>query len=286
MEGRIIKGVGGRYLVTADGRDYDCTARGIFRKRNIVPTVGDLVVIETKGDSANIIEIRERKNQLVRPRVANVDTAMLVFAAANPAIDFSLCDKLIILAEAAGVEPLIVVNKIDLNEDYSALTRDYASIGYAVFAVSAVKEDIGAESFECLKRVIAGKVSAFAGPSGVGKSSIINRLLSYTKMETGELSQKISRGKHTTRHAELISTGDSGYVIDTPGFSSLETDGVKREELPGLFREFREFLGTCRFNDCRHINEPDCTVKENVGGKIPIRRYRQYVEMYNSPERG
>lgn len=276
MKGIIIKGIGGFYYVKdSDSNIFECKARGIFRKNNIKPTVGDYVEIE--GGSIN--EIYPRKSHLIRPNVANIDNLIIVIAAANPSPDYFLTDKLIVASLASGITPVICVNKTDL-ADYIYIKELYQNAGFEVIDVCAEKR----QGTDEIKRIITGKVSAFAGLSGVGKSSILN-LLGEELAQTGEIS-KINRGKHTTRHVELFDVGNNSYILDTPGFSSLDiTDicDVKPEELASYFPEFSDEVAfNCRFKGCAHINEPDCSVKRRVErGLVSKERYNNYIELYN-----
>lgn len=274
MKGIIVKGIGGFYYVkTADGGIVECKARGIFRKRGIKPTVGDRV--EAEGGS--ITEIEPRKSLLVRPSVANIDILAIVMAAANPVPDLFLTDKLTVAAEAAGIEPIICINKAEL-ADCEHIAEIYRRAGYFVNIMSA-QFGCGIES---LYDKIRGKICAFAGLSGVGKSSILN-LISDGGAQTGEIS-RINRGKHTTRHVELFELDSDGtYLLDTPGFSSLsilDICTVSASELAACFPETREAKG-CRFSGCAHINEPDCGVKDIVArGEMAEERYENYKKLY------
>jgi len=279
IEGRIIKAVGGLYTVATEHGRYDCNVRGIFRKRGFTPLVGDYAVVEMIDEqkrTGTITRFRERKTELIRPRVANVDQAVIVLAAENPPMNPDMTDRFLLLAEERGLEIVICINKIDLTREYVAAVKLYESVGYEVFSVSAKTS----KGFDRLKAALEDKVSALAGQSGVGKSSLVNALMENEKMQTGELSRKLGRGKHTTRHAELIEISEGAFVVDTPGFSSLELGHIERDGLAELFREFRPYLGECRFNDCRHINEPDCAVKEQVGEGIDPVRYERYVTIW------
>ncbi len=279
LQGRIVKGIGGLYTVdTAAGR-FACNVRGIFRKKNFTPLVGDYVFLDeidyTKF-TATISKFEERKTELIRPRVANVDQAIIVFAAESPTINFDLLERLIILTEEQKLDVVICINKVDLVDNYLVIEEFYEEIGYKVVSLSATNKF----GIEKLREILSGKVSVFAGPSGVGKSSIVNNFLEFGKMETGELSTKIERGKHTTRHAELIEIFEDTYIVDSPGFTSLSLSHIMPQTLDRLFREFQPHLGRCRFSDCRHINEPDCAIKEQVGINISVERYERYVSIY------
>ena len=274
MKGRIIKGIGGFYYVkTPDGTVHECRARGIFRKNGIKPTIGD----EVEFENASIDRIYHRKSYLVRPNVANIDKLIIVLAAANPQPDTFLADKLTVAAAAAGIQPVILINKTDL-APCAEIRRIYEKAGFKVLETCAAK-GIGAEA---IKEEISGCVSAFAGLSGVGKSSILN-MLCGENAETGETS-KINRGRHTTRHVELFEAGKDTYILDTPGFSSLklpEICDIKAAQLADYFPEFAHLESDCRFKGCSHINEPDCAVKNMVErGEAAQSRYESYKELY------
>ncbi len=274
MTGIIVKGIGGFYYVrTADGREYECRARGIFRKDGIKPTVGDSVEFE----NGSVLKIYDRRSYLIRPSVANIDNLIIVIAAANPSPDLMLTDKLTVAAEYSGITPIICINKTDIH-DSSDIAGIYKSAGYTVIMTSAT-ENIGEEA---LRKVVKGKISAFAGLSGVGKSSILN-LLSGIDAQTGEIS-RINRGKHTTRHVELFELDKDTYILDTPGFSSLALSDicdVKASELADYYPEFCKVSNNCRFKGCSHINEPDCGVKAYVSeNSASATRYESYKELF------
>ncbi len=276
MTGTIYKGIGGFYYVNTeyDGI-FECKARGKFRKDHIIPMIGDKVEIEVKNGKGSITEIYERHTKLIRPAVANIDIVVVVAAAASPEPNTNLIDKMLVNAEINGIEPIVCINKSDL-ADSSTLVELYRKAGYKAISVSAEKK----HGLDELMELIKGKTAAFAGVSGVGKSSILTHLIG-SKLETGNISEKISRGKHTTRHVELFPVEGGGYVLDTPGFSSVEAEDVDLHELEMCFPEFRNETGKCRFRGCAHINEPDCAVKDAVeSGKISKSRYDTYVELY------
>lgn len=276
MVGTIMKGIGGFYYVKASDKLYECKARGVFRKEKITPMIGDNVKIETDGDKGSIVEIMPRSSSLIRPPVANVDTLVLVAASKNPEPSLFLLDKMLVNAEIAGIEPIICINKSDLQRR-DDLVHIYSLAGYKVISVSAKKHDGIGELTEILKN----KTSAFAGLSGVGKSSLLSIILS-DNLETGDISEKISRGKHTTRHVELFSLATGGFVLDTPGFSSLEIENIQARDLWKYFSEMSDSENNCRFRGCSHINEPSCYVKELVAdGKMAQSRYDSYVQIYN-----
>jgi len=269
IEGLITKGVGGEYTVVTDSGVYICTARGVFRNRQITPYVGDHVVIDTNKKA--IDSIKPRKNVLRRPPVANIDQVIITMAAAAPAFHAGLLDRFLVLAAYENVPAVICINKFDLfkGKDFC---QPYIQAGYPLVKVSA-KKNIGIDD---LAGIMNGKLNVFAGPSGVGKSSLINAIVPGATMETGEISERLGRGRHTTRHAEILTT-ESGYCVDTPGFSSLEVDDIPTNELGGCFIEFLPFLGLCRFTNCLHDTERDCAVKEQVGEAIHPQRYSSYL---------
>lgn len=279
--GRIIKGVGGNYYVSAKGKIYKCSARGKFRKAKITPTVGDYVqftILDENECEGALDTIEKRKNILLRPRVANIDCAIITFAATSPDINRDLLDRFLILAETQNIPKVIIcINKSDLvsQEEKDAFANIYEPYYKVVF--TSAEKNIGIDQ---LKEEIHGCESVFAGPSGVGKSSLINRLILESNRQTGEISRKIERGKHTTRQVELLRADEETYIVDSPGFTSLSLDFLQSEELENYFREFKPYLNKCRFNDCRHLQEPDCAVKEQVGKDINKERYDSFVSLY------
>lgn len=276
MTGRIIKGIGSFYYIQAeDNRVYECKARGIFRKEKIIPMIGDTVEIDVKNDKGSITKIFKRKNSLVRPPVANIDTLVIVAAARSPEPNLPLIDKMTVNAHIEGIEPIICINKSDLDKR-DDLYKIYSEAGYRVIRTSA-EENTGIDE---LIDVIKDKVSAFSGMSGVGKSSLLN-LITGNELETGSVSEKIQRGRHTTRHVELMELENGGYVLDTPGFGSLEPNIVKANELWQYFPEMCGYTGGCKFRGCMHINEPDCAVKNAVmHGSIAQSRYESYKQIF------
>ena len=283
MQGKIIKGIAGFYYVHVAGSGvYECKAKGIFRKDGVKPLVGDDVEMEVtheKDMEGNIMRILPRKNELVRPAVANIVQALVVFAVTKPKPHFNLLDRFLVMMETKEIPAILCFNKADIAGDaeIAGLKAVYENCGYPLIFTSAKKE----ENIDRLKELLQGKTTAVAGPSGVGKSSLINRLQSGVKMETGSISRKIERGKHTTRHSELIMLGDESYIMDTPGFSSLYAGNMEKEDLKYCFPEFAPYEGKCRFNGCGHIHEPGCAVKQAADeGKIHRIRYEDYVMMY------
>ena len=283
MQGKIVKGIAGFYYVHVAGSGvYECKAKGVFRKENIKPLVGDDVEIEVldeKDMEGSITKILPRKNDLIRPAVANIDQALVVFAVTQPDPHFNLLDRFLVMMERKEIPTVLCFNKTDIAEEplITELEQIYRGCGYPVLFTSAREE----ENIGKLKDLLKGKTTAIAGPSRVGKSSLINLLQSEVKMETGIISRKIARGKHTTRHSELLVLGEDSYIMDTPGFSSLYVNDFEKEELKYCFPEFAPYEGRCRFNGCDHIHEPGCAVKAAVeDGKIHRVRYEDYTEMY------
>ena len=282
LEGVILKGIGGFYYIDTEAGVYECRARGIFRKEGIRPTVGDAVrisVLDEENKKGSLNEILPRRNELIRPRVANVDQAVIVFAAKSPNMNLDLLDRFLLLAEEQELDIVIVINKIDKDkkERYLEAAEMYRKAGYPVICTSAEK----GIAIDELRHALENKISVFAGPSGVGKSSLINAAFPGLELGTGEISEKIQRGKHTTRHAELIQITDKSYIVDSPGFTSLFLTHIPSEKLQYHFREFEDFNHKCNYNGCIHINEPDCAVKAQVGEAIDQMRYDRYLTINN-----
>ena len=283
MQGKIIKGIAGFYYIHAEDNEvYECKAKGIFRKDNRKPLVGDNVEIEVldeKEKEGSVTAILPRKNTLIRPAVANVDQAFVIFAMENPKPNFMLLDRFLIMMEQADIPVTICFNKKDLGtrEELDFLYETYQSCGYQVILSSTYQGD----GMEEIKKILQGKTTVVAGPSGVGKSSITNALQGNVQMETGEISKKLKRGKHTTRHSQVIPAGKDTYLVDTPGFSCLYLSDMEEQELKDYFPEFRKYEGQCRFQGCRHIHEPGCAVKEALDNhKISSLRYEDYLGLY------
>ena len=283
MQGKIVKGIAGFYYVHVVGFGiYECKAKGVFRKEKQKPLVGDNVEIDILNEeekTGNIVEILPRINELIRPAVANVDQALVVFAVTKPKPHFNLLDRFLIMMECKEVPVIMVFNKQDIakESEIQELKDIYEACGYQIIFTSAREE----ENIDKVMEVLKGKTTVVAGPSGVGKSSLINLLQSDVQMETGTISQKIERGKHTTRHSELLAVDEDSYIMDTPGFSSLYTNEFEKEELKYYFTEFAPYEGQCRYNGCDHVHEPGCAVKNALEeGRIHEIRYQNYLEMY------
>ncbi len=280
-EGLLLRSVGGLYLVeTAEHELRECRARGIFRKMNISPSAGDRVRIEYESDGTGIItEILPRKNHLIRPPLANLDYLVFVVSTCEPAPNFLILDKFIAVAKYKDIDCIIAVTKNDLKvmHDFENI---YRSAVRKIFVIDYDDEN----TFLSLYDMLGGKVSAFTGNSGVGKSTLLNHIDSSLQLETGEISKKLGRGRHTTRQAELFKLKNGGYIADTPGFSTFETNKyeiIYKDELKYCFSEFEEFEGKCRYPDCGHTSEEGCAVIEAVGkGIIPRSRYDSYLAMY------
>lgn len=283
MQGKIIKGIAGFYYVHVEGYGtYECKAKGIFRKDHVKPLVGDDVIMEVLDESemlGNISEILPRRSALIRPAVANVDQALIIFAIVKPNPNFNLLDRFLIRMERQNLPTIICFNKQDIAsaQEKEALRQSYETCGYHVLFISALEN----EGLEQVRDLLSGKTTTVAGPSGVGKSSLINKLAPKANMETGEISAKIERGKHTTRHSEIIALGEETYIVDTPGFTSLDISEITKEELGQYYPEFVQYEPYCKFSGCAHISEPSCGVKEAVAaGKISTVRYENYKILY------
>ncbi len=289
MIGKIVKGIAGFYYVDIDHVGvYQCRARGIFRNQKIKPLIGDNVRIEVTHEEdmeGNVLEILPRKNELIRPTVSNIDQAFVVFSVAHPEPNLNLLDRFLIAVMSNGIEAIICFNKIDLLDKLdSEVVNMYRQAGYKVMMMSAVHGDEGdlLVMIDQIESEMKGKTTVFAGPSGVGKSTIINLIQEHTYMETGSISDKIKRGKHTTRHVNLIPIDHHSYVVDTPGFSSLQLEELEAEEVKEYYIEFARYEPMCKFAGCNHINEPKCGVKDALkNGDIHEIRYNNYLHIYN-----
>ena len=282
-QGKIVKGIAGFYYVNVvESGIFECKAKGAFRKDGIKPLVGDDAVIEVldeKEMTGNIIEILPRKNELIRPAVANIDQALVVFAVTKPKPHYNLLDRFLMMMEKQDVPVIVCFNKVDLakEKELKLLEKVYENCGHIVRFISGKEE----EGIDEIRELIHGKTTVLAGPSGVGKSSLMNLLQPEAQMETGEVSEKIKRGRHTTRHSELIRIEKDTYVLDTPGFSSLFIHMFEEDEIKDYFQEFAPYEDECRFQGCSHTHEPDCGVKKALEeGKISKIRYDNYVNIY------
>lgn len=281
MTGKIIKGVGGFYYVhDRVSKVYECRARGVFRNLGIKPLVGDDVEIEIlSGTEGNVTKILPRENALIRPAVANIDQAMVVFAAADPKPNRNLLDRFLVTMGYQGVPVVLCINKADLDQEEQArkLAEIYEKAGYEVLLISALHD----EDLEQVRSRLHGKTTALAGPSGVGKSTLTNRIQPEASMETGAVSEKIRRGRHTTRHSELFFVEPDTFLMDTPGFSSIFVDDMEPGKLAALFPEFESFVPQCRFLGCAHVGERECGIKDAVSrGEIDKERYENYRLIY------
>lgn len=280
MKGRITKGVGGLYVVHDGENFYNCKARGVFRKDGITPLVGDIVSFESdNADRYVITEIGERKNSLVRPAVANIDVLFIVVSSVDPLPNTFIIDKTIAIAEFKNIEPILVITKTDL-ADFSELIDTYKTTGIKIIVTNIANNDGIREIVEAMN----GKACSFTGNSGVGKSTLLNKIFPDLNLATAETSVKLGRGRHTTRHVEMFFR-NGGYVADTPGFSAVDIeqyDVVLKDELQYCFREFEEYIGKCKFTGCSHVSEKGCAVIEALNdGKIAPSRHINYTKLYS-----
>lgn len=282
IDGRVIKGISGFYYVEAADTVYECKARGRFKKNKNSLLVGDYVSISVNENAENTIdEIIPRKNSLIRPPLANIDQLFIVSSIVDPAVNTCVLDRLIAIAEFKHIEPIIVFTKIDLDEGYKKYCEIYKKAGFKVIAC----DNINGSGADEVRELLNGKTSAFAGNTGVGKSSLINSIDNALSLETGETSKKLGRGRHTTRACSLYKIA-GGYVADTPGFSAVDIERcevIYKEDLPSCFREFEPYLEMCKFStNCTHNNDKGCAVVEAVReGKISPERHESYVALYN-----
>jgi len=283
VTGKIIKGIAGFYYVHVEGVGvFECKAKGIFRNQKIKPLVGDnveLEVLDKEKKLASLVDILPRKSELIRPAVANADQALVVFAAKDPEPNFGLLDRFLILMTKQKLPVIICFNKTDLisEEECQKIENGYRNSGYEIRFLSA-KGEFGVQE---ISKLLDHKTTVLAGPSGVGKSTLVNLLQAGVTMETGAVSEKIRRGKHTTRHSEFIRIKEDTYILDTPGFSSLELEDMEAEELKLYFPEFHPHEGKCRFRGCVHQNEPDCAIKQaGKAGLVSKQRYLSYIQLY------
>ena len=283
MQGKIIRGIGGFYYVDTDLPGVvECKAKGIFRNKKVKPLVGDNVevkILDREKMLGSIEKILPRKNSIIRPAVANVDQAVVIFSASVPKPNLNLLDRFLLMMQTQGIATVICFNKKDLasEEETRTLCEIYRNCGYQVILSSALEK----EGLDEIHRILKGKTTVVAGPSGVGKSSLTNLLQGEVQMETGEISRKLKRGRHTTRHSQVIPVGEDTFLMDTPGFSSLYLMNMEEQDLKNYFPEFRKYEDTCRFQGCRHIHEPGCRVKEALeNGEISRLRYEDYLSLY------
>lgn len=283
MQGKIIKGIAGFYYVYVNGSGiYECKAKGIFRKDNTKPLVGDdveLNILDSEQMLGNIERIMPRRSQLIRPAVANVNQALVVFSIVKPQPNFNLLDRFLIMMKQQGLPCIICFNKQDIDSEGAGdeYRKIYQDCGYKTLLISAAKE----QGIKEVRALLQGKTTTMAGPSGVGKSSLVNCLQSGRVMETGSISTKIERGKHTTRHCELIAIEEDTYILDTPGFSSLGLFDLEKEQLASFYPEFEQYEKYCKFGGCSHLTEPVCGVREAVEqGQISRMRYENYALLY------
>ncbi|MBQ9280205.1 MAG: ribosome small subunit-dependent GTPase A [Clostridia bacterium] len=275
MKGIVIKVQPNLYSVKAEDKVIDCIARGLLKLKKSPILVGDMVQVDE--ETRTIQKILPRKNEFIRPPIANVDQLVIVVASTNPTPDLMLLDKQIVMAEKNGVEPIICINKIDLDADYSSIIETYENIGYQVITTTA-KNGIGIDK---LARIISNKITAFSGNSGVGKSALTNNIFNEEVAKEGETSEKLQRGKHTTKHVELFEFANNSFIADTPGFSSFEIEGISCKELADYFIEFGKYVGDCEYRSCTHIKELNCGIKKAVSKrKIDKGRYDRYVALY------
>lgn len=282
MQGRILKATGGFYYVLSDAVLYECRARGLFRKTGVSPLVGDWVEIEETGEEKGYVtRILDRKNSLIRPPLANLDQLFLVVSVADPQPNLLVLDKLIAIAEHKKIEPLLIVTKTDLGE-WETLAALYEKAGFQVFCTGLDQDS----DLAMLRRSMEGKISAFCGNSGVGKSSLLNRIDSRLDLSTAQISQKLGRGRHTTRHVQLYPVSGGGYIADTPGFSSMDLERyevILKEQLQYCFREFGPHLNQCRFTGCSHTKEKGCAVLAAMEeGEIASSRHDSYCTLYEA----
>lgn len=284
MKGIIVKGIGGFYYIKTDEGVFECKARGIFRHKEQKPMVGDWVEIQLDNEKGVIEKIYDRTSELTRPTVANVTQAFVVFAIKKPDLNFDLLNKFLLLCEYNNVKVVVCLNKSDIasEKEKEELKDKINKIGYDVKFIQA-KFDIGLEK---LKKMLNNNVTVLCGPSGAGKSTLINKFGKKNLMETGEVSEKIGRGKHTTRHSELLES-EEGFIVDTPGFSTLDISFIEREELKYYFPEFNDYNEGCKFRGCVHHKEPGCTVKDAVEeGIINKHRYDFYIKTLEEVSNG
>jgi ribosome biogenesis GTPase / thiamine phosphate phosphatase len=282
-EGIVVKGIGGFYYISSESDIFECRARGIFRKNGVSPMPGDRVVFEISDPvqkTGSLDEIMPRKTMLDRPAVANADQLLVVLSVHSPEPDYLLSDRLLVQALKQDMDICICINKLDIDTDnvHKSIADSYAAAGFNIISASSIT----GEGFDDIAKALKGRITVLAGQSGVGKSTILNRIMESYVMETGALSQKLNRGRHTTRHAELLILADGGYVADTPGFSSFSLQDMECGELQYYYPEFLPHIGKCKFTGCSHISEPGCDVKKALEeGFIDPARYERYTIIYD-----
>ncbi|MGY0372124.1 ribosome small subunit-dependent GTPase A [Clostridium sp. JNZ J1-5] len=284
MEGTIIKGIGGFYYIKTEDCIIEAKARGKFRNKGLTPMVGDKVIITIKDNQGAIEEICSRKNELIRPAVANISQSFVVFALKNPDINLDLLNKFLLQCEIKQIKSIVCFNKIDLVDDFTEhdAVKMVESAGYEYVFLNA-KTGSGLEQ---IRNRLKDNVTVFCGPSGVGKSTILNKIVGEELMETGSISDRLKRGKHTTRHSELVEIS-GGFLVDTPGFSTLDLNFDSKEEIQDYFPEFKPYKDNCKFNSCIHYKEPGCKVKDALNeGKINTKRYEFYIKTIEETNRG
>lgn len=282
LDGIIVKLIGGIYYVDASENVYECTARGVFRNKGITPCCGDIVTVEATDDGKGVItQIQDRRNEIIRPPMANLDNLVFVSSTCEPPPNLQLLDMFIAVATYKGINPIIVFTKTDI-ESSEQYEKIYRQCGIETFSVNNSDPD----SCLALKERLVGKLSAFTGNTGVGKTSLLNNMFPDLELKTQSISRKLGRGKHTTRHVSFYKLTEGGYIADTPGFSSFDTnryDIIFKDELADCFTEFKEYIGKCRFVNCSHTKEVDCAIIEQVElGNIPKSRHESYVKMYEN----
>ncbi len=275
MKGIVVKSQGSSYVVKVEEQKILCIAKGVLKFKKMQILVGDSVEVEM--ETKTITKVYPRKNEFIRPPIANVDQLIIVVASANPSPDLMLLDKQIVMAEKNGVEPIICINKIDLDAEYSDIIETYENIGYQVITTTA-KNGIGIDK---IARIINNKITAFSGNSGVGKSALTNNIFNEEIAVEGETSERLQRGKHTTKHVELYEFAKNSFIADTPGFSSFDVEGISAKDLAEYYIEFNNFVSDCEYRSCTHVKELNCGVKKAVSKrKIDKGRYERYVSLY------
>lgn len=277
IKGKIINIISNIFYVEVDKKIYECTSRGIFKTKELKPVVGDNVLIEIENEKGNILEIVERKSYIKRPKMANLTQLILVVSAKNPVPDLLMLDKQLVFAESLNVKPIIVINKIDLDEEQAkSIEKIYSNIGYTVIKTNAK----GSINVEELKKHLKENISAFSGNSGVGKSTLINSIFEKDETLEGEISNKNNKGKNTTTSVKLYKIEENSYIADTPGFSNFDIYEIPYKELYKYFIEFNKYISNCKYADCTHIKEQICGIKLEIGNNISVSRYNNFKKLY------